>query len=154
MKTILLRHMVGIATFLFLIAVGYAADANAQTPIPSPQCVPLTSACTKVVTFYNNGPDPIYPVIQAGIQSPDPWLQALFNDDSNTYAETHLTRLYIDPGNGIPPGGSVSVSVPWYSALTDDPDKYVDWWNGGRAVAQPPMRSIRSPQNLGPHSIR
>src|SRR5277367_845617 len=90
----------------------------------------------------------------SSIQSPDPWLQALFNDDSNTYAETHLTRLYIDPGNGIPPGGSVSVSVPWYSALTGDPDKYVDWWNGGRAVAQPPMRSIRSPQNLGPHSIR
>src|SRR5271167_1970022 len=84
-KTILLRHMVGIATFLFLIAVGYAADANAQTPIPSPQCVPLTSACTKVVTFYNNGPDPIYPVIQAGIQSPDPWLQALFNNDNNMY---------------------------------------------------------------------
>jgi len=45
-------------------------------------------------------------------------------------------------------------SSPWYSALTGDPDKYVDWWNGGRAVAQPPMRSIRSPQNLGPHSIR
>ena len=23
----------------------------------------------------------IFPVIQAGIQNPDPWLQALFNDD-------------------------------------------------------------------------
>ena len=42
--------------------------------------------------------------------------------------------MYIDPGNGILPGGSVSVSVPWYSALTGDPDKYVDWWNGGRII--------------------
>ena len=134
MKTILLRRAAGIVTFLFLMAIGYAADVNAQTRIPPPQCVPITSACTKVVTFYNNGPEPIYPVIQAGIQNPDPWLQALFNNDNSTYAETHLSRLYIDPANGIPAGGSVSVSVPWYSALTADPDKYVDWWNGGRII--------------------
>ncbi len=34
--------------------------------------------CRKVITFYNNFTDhAVFPVIQAGIQNPDPWLQAL-----------------------------------------------------------------------------
>src|SRR5262249_60239588 len=63
--------------------------------------------CSKVITFYNNTPTAIFPVIQAGIQNPDPWLQALFNDDTKTYAETHYSRAYINPVNGIPPGGHI-----------------------------------------------
>ena len=121
----------GIVASLLLLVVGYAgADAQQTT-----QCPTMPAACTKVVTFYNNGPTAIYPVIQAGIQNPDPWLRALFHDISNSYAETHYSRVYINPVHGIPPGGSVSVTVPWYTRLNasaNNTDLYADWWNGGR----------------------
>jgi hypothetical protein len=123
-----------VLTFLFLLVVGYAGNANAANPIPPPQCNPLTSACTKVITFYNNGEIPIYPVIQAGIQNPDPWLQAAFGDNSKTYAETHYSRVYINPIGGIPKKSSLSVTVPWWSQLANNPDPYIDWWNGSRII--------------------
>jgi hypothetical protein len=116
-----------IATFCILLA-GLAGTANAA--VPPPTCP--GPDCRKVVTFYNNTPGPIFPVIQAGIQNPDPWLQALFNDNTKTYAETHYSRVYINPVNGIPPNGHVSVTVPWYSELTNDTDQYIDWYNGCR----------------------
>lgn len=128
MTTPLLRNC-NIATF-FLLLAGLAGSANAQQ-IPPPPCP--SKDCSKVVTFYNNTSGPIFAVIQAGVQSPDPWLQALFNDNTQTYAETHYSRVYVNPTNGIPPnGGHVSVTVPWYSKLQNDTDQYADWFNGGR----------------------
>jgi hypothetical protein len=115
------------------LLAGLAGTANAQM-VPPPTCP--SKDCSKVVTIYNNNPTAsgvtIFPVIQAGIQSPDPWLQALFNDNTKTYAETHYSRAYVNPVNGIPPGGHVSVTVPWYSKLTNDVDQYADWYNGCR----------------------
>ena len=96
-----------VASFLLML-VGLAGTADAQ--IQPPVCP--SKECSKVITFYNNTPTAIFPVIQAGIQNPHPWLQALFNDDAKTYAETHYSRVYINPVNGIPPGGHVSVTVP------------------------------------------
>src|SRR5207253_2118033 len=68
-----------IATF-FLLLASLAGTANAQM-VPPPTCP--SKDCSKVITFYNNNPIGsgvmIFPVIQAGIQNPDPWLQALFN---------------------------------------------------------------------------
>ena len=118
-----------VALFL-LILVGLARTANAQ--ITPPKCP--SKDCSKVITFYNNTPTAIFPVIQAGFQNPDPWLQALFNDDTQTYAEAHYSRGYINPVNGIPSGGRVSVTVPWYSELDNDDDPYIDWYNGGRII--------------------
>ena len=121
----------GIVASLLLLVVGYAG-AHAQQTM---RCPAMPASCTKVVTFYNNGPTAIYPVIQAGIQNPDPWLQALFHDISNSYAETHYSRVYINPVHGSPPGGAVSVTVPWYTRLNasaNNTDLYADWRNGGR----------------------
>ena len=116
---------------LFLLLAGVAGAAQEQ--IPPPVCP--GPDCRKVITFYNNFTDhAVFPVIQAGIQNPDPWLQALFNDNSKPYAETHYSRVYVNPTNGIPPGGHVSVTVPWYSRLENDDDQYADWYNGGRIV--------------------
>jgi hypothetical protein len=119
--------------FLFIplalaLLAGLAGTANAQ--IPPPVCP--SKACSKVITFYNNTPTAVFVVIQAGIQNPDPWLQALFNDNTQTYAETHYSRVYVNPVNGIPSKGHVSVTVPWYSDLTNDNDRYIDWYNGCR----------------------
>jgi hypothetical protein len=113
---------------LFLALAGVAGAAQLPPPVcPGPDC-------QKVIEFWNNTDHAVFPVIQAGIQNPDPWLQALFNDNSHTYAETHYSRVYINPVRGIPPGGHVSVTVPWYSKLLNDPDTYADWYNGGRIV--------------------
>src|SRR5262245_22966525 len=121
-------RLVSLVASILLMVVGLARTANAQ--IAPPVCP--SKECSKVITFYNNTPTAIFPVIQAGIQNPDPWLQALFNDDTQPYAETHYSRVYINPVNGIPPGGHISVRVPWYSKLTDDDDQYIDWYNGCR----------------------
>jgi hypothetical protein len=115
---------------ILVMLVDLAGTAAAQ--IPPPVCP--SKECSKVITFYNNTPAAIFPVVQAGFQNPDPWLQALFNDNTKTYAETHYSRVYINPINGIPPGGRVSVTVPWYSELTNDDDQYIDWYNGGRII--------------------
>jgi hypothetical protein len=112
----------------FLLLCGLAGTANAQ--LPPPLCP--SKDCSKVITIYNNTPTALFPVIQAGIQTPDPWLQALCNDNTQTYGETHYSRAYVNPVNGIPPGGHVSVPVPWYSELTNDTDRYIDWYNGCR----------------------
>ena len=71
-------------------------------------------------------------MIQAGIQNPDPWLQALFNDDAKAYAETHYSRVISIPLMAFRLGGTVSVTVPWYSEIINDDDQYIDWYNGCR----------------------
>jgi hypothetical protein len=65
------RVVLAIASILLLL-LGLAGAADAQ--IPRPVCP--SKECTKVITFYNNTPTALFPVIQAGIQNPDPWLQA------------------------------------------------------------------------------
>jgi hypothetical protein len=114
---------VGLFAFLFFLAVGDAPNASAI------QC---PADCYKKVHIYNNTNGPIWVVFQAGAQDPDPWLQALFANSQKTYAETHLSRVYVNLQSGIPAGQSVTVSVPWYSRLLNDKDEYADWWNGGR----------------------
>jgi hypothetical protein len=69
-----------------------------------------------------------------GKKDPDEWLQAYFKN-KNTYPSTRLSRAYVNPENGITPRTHVSVTVPWWSELENDPDirdKYVDWYKGGR----------------------
>ncbi len=117
--------------------------------------------------FYNNNPvngPTIYVFFESFIQDPakaDLWMQALFNNGPNPkvtdwvqtgsnyvsprrFVTTMLRRAYVQVGNdeGIPPGGSVEITVPFYTQLlttTNDnlgkiPDQYIDWWNSGRIV--------------------
>jgi hypothetical protein len=108
-----------------LMAVGYAhAGDPAQCP----------AQCYKKVHIYNNTSGPIWIAFQAGIQNPDPWLQAAFADASQSYGETHYSRVYVNLDNGIPKQSSVTVTVPWFSKLLNDTDQYADWWNGGRMI--------------------
>ncbi len=87
----------------------------------------------------------IYPVLSTGGHIVDAWLQAAFNVPKtkladNPYPTPHTFRFYINPtGTGIPPHGSVTVTLPLYTQLVPagqvNPkmaDQYVDWWNGGR----------------------
>ena len=60
-------------------------------PIPPPTCP--GPECEKKITIFNNTNGTIWVAIQAGFQNPDPWLQALFANNQQSYAETHLSRV-------------------------------------------------------------
>jgi hypothetical protein len=103
-----------------LLTLGGGRDANAQTPAMTIQIFNPSSST------YN-----IYPVLSAGAASDtDEWMQAYFqltNDQVSSgdypYPRAGIPRFYINccaPGeNGIPPGGSVTVTPPLYSPLAD-----------------------------------
>jgi hypothetical protein len=110
-----------------------ARVSGSQAPIPPPTCP--GPECQKKITIWNNTDTAIYAAIQAGAQNPDPWLQALFGNNQQSYAETHLSRVYINlTTGGIPAHGYVRVTVPWFSHLQNDTDQYADWFNGGRVI--------------------
>lgn len=98
----------------------------------------------KVIAFYNNSNETVYPIIEAPILAPaDPWLQGLFqisqaNINTYTFTQTKIHRAYVNGTNGISPGQTVLVDVPFYSELVanpsggNQPDQYVDWWDAMR----------------------
>jgi hypothetical protein len=128
-----------------LLALGvlaWAEGANAQMA-PTPP--------TKTITIYNNSRDHvIHPVIQAPIQFGaevhDLWMQAQFDVKeadylSRPFQTTKLYRAWINhDSGGIPPGGSVTITVPFYTQLKpwtqanagQVEDQFIDWWNAMR----------------------
>lgn len=134
-----------------LVFFGFAGTAAAcayTDPVP----------CKKLRIYNNNPPNGsnIYVFFESFIQLPtkaDLWMQAQFKVtdwDSNfvsprRFVTSRLRRAYIQIGNnddGIAPGQSVEITVPFYTQLlttTADnlgkiPDQYIDWWNSGRIV--------------------
>jgi hypothetical protein len=99
------------------------------------------------VKIYNNSKDHnIYPVLFAGAASDtDTWIQACFQltDDQlneNPYPRASQYRMYINccanGENGIPPGGSATITLPLYSPLVGSINpkqsgQLIDWWQGG-----------------------
>ena len=63
----------GFAALLFVLILGYAGNAAAQTPCtPSPSCVPKMT----IKIFNNSDTYNIYPVLSSGTAVPDLFLQA------------------------------------------------------------------------------
>ena len=136
-----------------LLTLGGGRDANAQTPAMTIQIFNPSSST------YN-----IYPVLSAGAASDtDEWMQAYFqltNDQVSSgdypYPRAGIPRFYINccaPGeNGIPPGGSVTVTPPLYSPLADPikpkdktpPGQFADWWQGGHIEMFANLKSAES----------
>ncbi|MCW8399105.1 hypothetical protein OQJ26_09905 [Legionella sp. PATHC038] len=122
-----------------VITITATAD-DATSVVGTPITVHVSNVPTKVLYFYNNTSETIYPVIEAPILPVDTWMQAQFavTDPSYTFTATHLHRVYINGINGIPPMQSALVSVPFYSGLVPNPtggntpDQYVDWWSSMR----------------------
>jgi hypothetical protein len=84
-------------------------------------------------------------LLSTGAHLVDIWMQAGFaipksQLGDNPYPTPDAFRLYFNPtGTGIPPHGSITVTLPLYTQLvpsnqvnTKLPDQYIDWWNGGR----------------------
>jgi hypothetical protein len=131
-------NMLRLVSFLLLSLLSFGASAQ-------PQAIP-----TKTISIHNNSKtQTIYPVFQAPIRtSPnvvvrDLWMQALFDvKDVGTqvFPTTVLFTFFVNRNAGIPPGGSVTITIPFYtqlSAATSDNvgkvnDQYIDWWNAMR----------------------
>jgi hypothetical protein len=139
----------GFLTCLFLIC-GFARDVAAQT-------VP-----TMTIKIYNDSDHhSIYPVLSTGGHSPhDLWLQAIFAVPkpelaSNPYPSPDTFRLYVNPeGAGIPPHGSITITLPLYTQLVPNGrlnpkvnNQYIDWWNGGRiSIYESPSADATPPE--------
>ena len=140
---------VGCSAFLVL-AAAFLTAASLLSPFaraqgggcdsPSPRTVQV-----KTVKIKNNSGVPIYVVLETPKQdlldennrAHDRWLQAEFQPTPGTYASTYLYRAYVNPQNGIPNGGSVSVTLPFYTQLEskpcpNEPDQYINWWRALR----------------------
>ncbi|MGH7071668.1 MAG: hypothetical protein ACREFO_16885, partial [Acetobacteraceae bacterium] len=107
--------------------------------------VVINNSCKVGACPANQKPYDIYPVLSTGTSTPDKYMQAVLGVRSNQvdqfpYPKTNQFRLYINPtGSGIPPGGSITLSLPFYTQLVPthqvnpkEPDQYIDWWGGGR----------------------
>ena len=132
---------------LVAFAIPAIGARNANTA--PPQTIDCTNGQTPNMTveIYNNSTSHnIYPVLLAGAPSAtDTWLQACFQLkdaqlDANPYPRATQYRMYINccasGENGIPPGGSATITLPLYSPLVGsiDPKKsgqLIDWWQGG-----------------------
>lgn len=99
-----------------------------------------------VEIFNNSTTDNIYPVLFAGAPSDtDTWIQACFQLtdaqlEDNPYPRATQYRMYINccgsGENGIPPGGSATITLPLYSPLVASINpklsgQLIDWWQGG-----------------------
>lgn len=123
------------------VTVTATAD-DASPVVGDPIAITQYDVITKKIVIYNNSNEAIYPIIEAPILSvSDPWLQAYFQDSNistHKYIQTKVHRIYVNPTTGgVPAGGSVSITVPFYSQLTANPnpaspDQYIDWWNAMR----------------------
>jgi hypothetical protein len=130
------------ALIAFVVFVFGGKNAAAQS-------VDCTNGHTPNMTvkIYNNSTtDNIFPVLFAGAESAtDTWIQACFQlrdaqVEGNPYPRASQYRMYINccssGENGIPPGGSATITLPLYSPLvgTIDPKRpgqLIDWWQGG-----------------------
>jgi hypothetical protein len=140
------------AAFLLALPVAFTGAANAATDNP----------IMTIEIFNNSATYNIYPVLSTGRSDPDEWLQSAFQVPvsklkDNPYPRGHQFRLYINPtGNGIPPGGHITVTLPLFTQLVPggqvDPtkiDQYIDWWPGGRVeIYDAPASEHKPPEAL------
>ena len=112
---------------------------------------------TKVVKIYNNTPKKIYAIIEIGKHKPlDEWMQGYFqstNVKRDTFESTNVYRVYVNPNKGIKPGASVTIDVPFWSQLAQNPqpakpNQYIDWWNGGRVLIYDQQANLLKDYNL------
>jgi hypothetical protein len=83
----------------------------------------------------------IYAELEVGKPNPDLWIQDICNvpdaqkDKLYPYPTTLTNRFYINGLTGIPPGGSVMITLPLYTQLAatvvpTSNDQYAEWWQG------------------------
>lgn len=85
----------------------------------------------KTITIYNDSETTIYPVLATSKNAVNEWIQGCFRT-TEPYPTNYVYKLYVNENTGIPPGSSVTITLPLYSELSKG--RYITWWNGGRVV--------------------
>lgn len=144
------------ATFACIMAgaalLSQGGVSAAATSIQAPDCAHGDPKCFKEIRIVNNLPTTMYAVVQASIITQpalnsengpcpigDPWLQRALQATPTSpitgcYPVRNSYYVYLNPRTGIPPGGTLSIQLPWWLKTNGDPavDPYIDFWNAGR----------------------
>jgi hypothetical protein len=162
----------GFAALSFALLIAYADNCAAGSNVPLPVGPPPAMT---IVIYNNAGAYNIYPVLSTGTTNADKWLQAAAkvphaDTGRYPYPNTSQFRFYINPtGDGIPPGGSVTITLPLYTQMVPTASvnpsvsgQYIDWWNGGRieifdslaATHKPPLALTADYTGTNPYRSR
>ena len=139
-------HRVVLPALFAALTFGWASERAAAATAPPPMTIVIINNSCKVGACpAGQKPYNIYPVLSTGTSTPDKYMQAVLGVPSGQvgnypYPKINQFRLYMNPmGNGIPPGGKITLSLPFYTQLVPTsqvnpkaPDQYIDWWGGGR----------------------
>lgn len=141
-----LKHFTLAICMALAVFVLGVRNANAAAPPPTIDCTGGQTPNMTVVIYNNSTSHNIYPVLFAGAPSAtDTWMQACFQLKdaqlaANPYPRATQYRMYINccasGENGIPPGGSATITLPLYSPLVGSikpklSGQLIDWWQGG-----------------------
>jgi hypothetical protein len=124
----------------------FAANGSAMAAAPPPNCPTQMGTGPGFVPFqtikiFNDTARQIFAELEVGKPNPDLWIQDICNvpdagkDQNTPYPTTVTNRIYINGLTGIPPDGSVAITLPLYTQLaaTVDPkanDQFAEWWQG------------------------
>ena len=129
-------------------AAAIAAASGSAMAAPAPKCPTEVGAGSGKIPFqtikiYNDTAlVKIFAAFEVGLNpDTDLWIQDICNvpdKDKNTlypYPTTITNRFYINGTTGIPPGGSVTITLPLYTQLVasvnpQSPNQYAEWWQG------------------------
>lgn len=154
MQRLSILKQAALAGFLVLACLAFGGGSRAIAQVidctngsPGPN---MTIEIHNNATMSNNSNAyNIYPVLFAGAPSAtDQWMEACFKVPYDQiepinhfpYPRASQYRMYVNccaPGeNGIPPGGSVTITLPFYSPLVrrinpNGTAQFIDWWQGG-----------------------
>ena len=98
----------------------------------------------KTITIRNNSEGPIYPVLATSMNLKNEWVMAC-QRTNELIATDAVYKLYVNDGQGIPPGSEVTLTLPLYSELPGG--KYVTWWNGGRVLLADRNKRLRGSED-------
>src|SRR5215472_12860019 len=161
-----IKHVARAIVIAVALVVCVAGNATAAPPPPSVGCESGQTPNVTVEIHNNSTQFNIYPVLFAGAPSAtDTWMQACFKltDDQlqdNPYPRANQYRMYINccasGENGIPPGGSVTITLPLYSPLVGSINptlsgQLIDWWQGGGINLYEGPATSTAPQALLQH---
>ena len=98
----------------------------------------------KTITIRNNADEQIYPVLSTSTNAENLWVQGCLRTTEALPTDV-VYKLYVNDGQGIPPGSEVTITLPLYSEL--GPRQYITWWNGGRVLLADRNKRLRNDED-------
>ena len=98
----------------------------------------------KTITIRNNADEQIYPVLSTSTNAENLWVQGCLRT-TEALPTNVVYKLYVNDGQGIPPGSEVTITLPLYSEL--GPKQYITWWNGGRVLLADRNKRLRNDED-------